>query len=432
MKAYRISIGILILFAFMIMDPWDDILGQHLRGSDGKGFLSGLTEEQRETVQGKVKEMRTQGATREEVGTAVREILKGYGVEPPENSGGLNGPTRFGYNGLYSKLTDEQRETVLGKIKEMRSQGATRKEILLAEAELLKGCGVELPENCPLPGGPKARQRDRGGFLDNLTEEQEKAVRDKIKEMRSQNASHEEIRAAVGKLFEGYGIKLPEHQGEGPRGDFRGLLSGLTEEQRETVQEKMKEMRSQGATPEEIQTAVREMLVGYGIQLPENPGIGGRGGFRPFLSKLSNEQRETVLGKIKEMRSQGASRKEIRATVSEMLKGYGILLPENTENSTSKDTPVESHIKTGNYPNPFNPQTEIAYSLPEDCYIKLTIYNIQGQKVKQLLNEYQSAGTRKVVWDGCDENGEKVASGIYFYRIEAGPNTVTNRMVLLK
>jgi len=368
MKAYRISIGILILFAFMIMDPWDDILGQHLRGSDGKGFLTGLTEEQRETVQGKVKEMRTQGATREEVGTAVREILKGYGVEPPENSGGLNGPTRFGYNGLYSKLTDEQRETVLGKIKEMRSQGATR----------------------------------------------------------------EEIRAAVGKLFEGYGIELPEHQGEGPRGDFRGLLSGLTEEQRETVQEKMKEMRSQGATREEIHTAVAEILKGYGIEVPKNWGEGHQGGFRDFLANLTEEQRETVLGKIKEMRSQGASREEIRTTVSEMLKGYGILLPENTENSTSKDTPAKSEIKTGNYPNPFNPQTEIAYSLPEDCYVKLTIYNIQGQKVKQLVDEYQSAGTKEVVWDGCDENGEKVASGIYFYRIEAGPNSATKRMVLLK
>ena len=368
MKAYRISIGILVLFVLMVMDPWDDILGQHLRGCDGKGFLSSLTEEQREAVQEKVKQMRTQGATREEVGTAVREMFKGYGIEPPEKPEGLNKPMGFG----------------------------------------------------------------PGGFLDKLSEEQREAVRDKIKEMRSRNASHEEIRAAVGKLFEGYGIKLPEHQGEGPRGDFRSLLSGLTEEQRETVQEKMKEMRSQGATPEEIQTAVREMLAGYGIQLPENPGIGGRGGFRPFLSKLSDEQRETVLGKIKEMRSQGASREEIRATVSEMLKGYGILLPENTENSTSKDTPAKSQIKTGNYPNPFNPQTEIAYSLPEDCYVKLTIYNIQGQKVKQLLDEYQSAGTKEVVWDGCDENGEKVASGIYFYRIEAGPNSATKRMVLLK
>jgi hypothetical protein len=369
MKAYRILIGILILFVLMIMDPWDDILGQHLQGSGGKGFLSGLTEEQREAVQGKVKEMRNQGATREEIGTAVDEMLKGYGVELPEKLEGLNKPMGFG---------------------------------------------------------------PPGGFLDKLSEEQREAVLGKIKEMRSQNASPEEIRAAVGKLFEGYGIKLPEHQGEGSRGDFRGLLSGLTEEQRGTVQEKMKEMRNQGATREEIGTAVREMLKGYGIQLPENPGIGGRGGFKPFLSKLSDEQRETVLGKIKEMRSQGASREEIRATVSEMLKGYGILLPENTENSTSKDTPVESQIKTGNYPNPFNPQTQIAYSLTEDCYVKLTIYNIQGQKVKQLLDEYQSAGTKEVVWDGCDENGERVASGIYFYRIEAGPNFATKRMVLLK
>jgi hypothetical protein len=135
---------------------------------------------------------------------------------------------------------------------------------------------------------------------------------------------------------------------------------------------------------------------------------------------------------VKEMRSQGATREEIRATVDEMLKGYGIELPEKTESNSSENTSKESVIKSQNFPNPFNPQTEIAYSLPGDCYVKLTIYNIQGQKVKQLVDEYQSAGTKKVVWDGCDESGEEVASGIYFYRIEAGPNTETNRMALLK
>ena len=432
MKAYRIFIGILILFVLMIMDPWDDILGQHLRGCDGKGLLSGLTEEQREAVQGKVKEMRTQGATREEVGTAVREILKGYGVEPPENAGGLNGPTRFGYNGFYSKLTDEQRETVLGKIKEMRSQSAAREEIHAAVAELLKGYGVELPENCPLPGGPKAWQRDRGGFWDNLTKEQEKAVREKIKEMRSQDANREEIHAAVAEMLKGYGIEVPEDWA-GPHGRG-GFWEDLTKEQREAVREKISEMRNQDATPEEIHAAVAELLKGYGIEVPENwhAPIGFGRGLGGFGTNLTDEQREAVRGKIKEMRSQGATREEIRTAVREMLEGYGIKLPEKTESNSSENTSKESVIKSQNFPNPFNPETGISYTLPEDSYIKLTIYNIQGQKVKQLVDEYQSAGTRKVVWDGCGESGETVASGIYFYRIEAGPNTETNRMVLLK
>ncbi len=85
-----------------------------------------------------------------------------------------------------------------------------------------------------------------------------------------------------------------------------------------------------------------------------------------------------------------------------------------------------------NYPNPFNPQTEIAYSIPEDSYVELTIYNIMGQKVKVLVNGYQSAGTRSVIWDGCDQSGERVASGIYLYKLQAGELTQTKKMSLLK
>jgi uncharacterized protein YoaH (UPF0181 family) len=312
MKAYRISIGTLVLFTLFIVSPTGDVLGQCVGGHNGKGFFAGLTEEQREAVQEKVKEIRSQSAAREEIHAAVAELLKGYGIEPPEKPEGLNKPMGFGPGGFLDKLTDEQREAVREKIKEMRSRGVTRQEIHAAVAETLKGYGIELPEKIDGRHG-----------------------------------------------FKGFG-----HSG--------------------------------------------------------------------FLNKLTDEQREAVRGKIKEMRSQGATREEIRATVAEMLEGYGIKLPKDSEGSSSETAPVEPYIQTQNFPNPFNPQTEIAYSLPGDCYVKLTIYNIQGQKVKQLVDEYQSAGTKKVVWDGCDESGEEVASGIYFYRIEAGPNTETNRMALLK
>jgi 2',3'-cyclic-nucleotide 2'-phosphodiesterase (5'-nucleotidase family) len=85
-----------------------------------------------------------------------------------------------------------------------------------------------------------------------------------------------------------------------------------------------------------------------------------------------------------------------------------------------------------NYPNPFNPQTEIAYSLPEDSYVKLTVYNLLGQKVKNLVDEFQSAGTRKVIWYGRNESGERVASGIYFYKLESKNFTQTKKMILTK
>lgn len=85
-----------------------------------------------------------------------------------------------------------------------------------------------------------------------------------------------------------------------------------------------------------------------------------------------------------------------------------------------------------NYPNPFNLQTEIRYGLPQDARVKLVIYNILGEKVRVLVDEYQPAGERNVVWDGKNDNGDVVASGIYLYRLEAGSFTKTAKMSLLK
>ena len=85
-----------------------------------------------------------------------------------------------------------------------------------------------------------------------------------------------------------------------------------------------------------------------------------------------------------------------------------------------------------NYPNPFNPETEIKYALPQDCDVKLIIYNILGKKVKVLLNKHQIAGFKTVHWDGKDEKGDKVASGVYFYRLEADKFSEVRKMLLVK
>jgi hypothetical protein len=92
----------------------------------------------------------------------------------------------------------------------------------------------------------------------------------------------------------------------------------------------------------------------------------------------------------------------------------------------------ESFSLSQNYPNPFNPQTQIKYALPYDCDVKVSIYNILGRRVRVLVDEHQSAGYRSVHWDGKDEQGDDVASGIYFYKIQAGDFQKTKKMVLLK
>ena len=118
--------------------------------------------------------------------------------------------------------------------------------------------------------------------------------------------------------------------------------------------------------------------------------------------------------------------------LSDVLKQTILGSPALSEVLQGKKERLDNCGLFQNYPNPFNPQTEIAYTLPEGSYVKLEIYNLLGQKVKVLVDEYQSAGTKKVVWDGRNENGEKVSSGIYFYRLDAGNYVQTKKMSLLK
>jgi flagellar hook assembly protein FlgD len=85
-----------------------------------------------------------------------------------------------------------------------------------------------------------------------------------------------------------------------------------------------------------------------------------------------------------------------------------------------------------NYPNPFNPETVIKYALPEDCHVELLIYNILGQKVKTLVDEYQDSGFRMVHWNGRDDKGNELASGVYFCKITAGKYVEVKKMTVLR
>ncbi|MBN1630357.1 MAG: DUF1565 domain-containing protein [Thermoleophilia bacterium] len=86
-----------------------------------------------------------------------------------------------------------------------------------------------------------------------------------------------------------------------------------------------------------------------------------------------------------------------------------------------------------NHPNPFNPITTISYDLPVAGKVELSVYNVAGRLVRSLIrDQVRPAGRHAVTWDGCDDNQEEVASGVYFYRIEAGEFRDMRQMVLLK
>jgi hypothetical protein len=93
--------------------------------------------------------------------------------------------------------------------------------------------------------------------------------------------------------------------------------------------------------------------------------------------------------------------------------------------------PVRNDLRQ-NFPNPFNPTTTIAYDLASGEAVTLAIYDVQGKRVRELVNGRQPAGRHRVEWDGRDGRGQRVASGVYFYRLEAGAYTSTKKMVLLK
>ncbi|MFC1898287.1 C25 family cysteine peptidase [Candidatus Cloacimonadota bacterium] len=109
---------------------------------------------------------------------------------------------------------------------------------------------------------------------------------------------------------------------------------------------------------------------------------------------------------------------------------YPITISEETN---SPDDPISPNVLSAkNYPNPFNPDTTISYSIPSDGKIELAIFNMKGQKVKQLVHDIQVAGSYSINWNGKDNSGSLVSSGIYFYQITTSEKSLKRKMLLLK
>jgi len=105
---------------------------------------------------------------------------------------------------------------------------------------------------------------------------------------------------------------------------------------------------------------------------------------------------------------------------------------EKTEVSLDNGMKPTTYALDQNSPNPFNPVTKINYSLPEATDVQISVFNILGQNVRTLVNDYVEAGNHSVVWDSKDNDGTAVASGMYFYRIKTDQYTDTKKMILLK
>ncbi len=103
--------------------------------------------------------------------------------------------------------------------------------------------------------------------------------------------------------------------------------------------------------------------------------------------------------------------------------------------STSNDEPVSpavTNMLNQNYPNPFNPETTISFNMPEAGQANLAIYNVKGQLVRTLANGKFGYGKQSFVWNGTDDNGQDVTSGLYFYRLTVNGHTESKKMMLMK
>ncbi len=102
-----------------------------------------------------------------------------------------------------------------------------------------------------------------------------------------------------------------------------------------------------------------------------------------------------------------------------------------TDETGDRERPFE-FVLSQNYPNPFNPSTKIEFTLAKSGFVTLQIYDVLGRKVRTLVSEELSAGYKSVVWDGKNEDGEDVASGVYFYQLKVGDFSEPKKMLLLK
>ncbi|MBN2280792.1 MAG: C10 family peptidase [Candidatus Marinimicrobia bacterium] len=116
------------------------------------------------------------------------------------------------------------------------------------------------------------------------------------------------------------------------------------------------------------------------------------------------------------------------ATVAKTIQ---VKVLEPVEIDETEDIPTVFQLFQ-NFPNPFNPSTQIVYSIPENCPVQLAIYNIRGQKVTTLVEGYRPAGNYRIEWSGTDEQGNRVPAGIYFYILDSENHRIYRKMLLVK
>ena len=208
---------------------------------------------------------------------------------------------------------------------------------------------------------------------------------------------------------------------QGRRGRYRSARheTVLTTDQRTQIQALADSLRDVGASRTDIRAAIADLFADWGIQRPNR-----RDG---FFAQLSADQKAELRALVDELRSAGATREEIRAAVITLFESWGLQLPE-PEGAWFHQR-IGSAF---NRPNPFNPSTAITYTVEEASVVGVQIFDLTGRLLQSFEPGFQAIGTYSVRWEGQLANGLPAPSGIYFYRITAGDQALVRRMLLLK
>jgi len=167
------------------------------------------------------------------------------------------------------------------------------------------------------------------------------------------------------------------------------------------------------------------VTVGQTVELDVTPAITGNGTFSLGLQSASTTA-------VQYSSKEGATKPELVIQTGTSLLTRNADLTPNRIGAEAEEiaTPLPEHIALSpNYPNPFNAQTVIEYALPEAARVRLVVYNLVGQMVRKLVDETQPAGYKRILWDGRNEYGGEMSSGIYFLQLMIDRQKLLRKML---
>ncbi len=299
----------------------------------------------------------------------------------------------------------------------------------------------------------------------DLSKEQRQQLRALRDSLDGAGATPEACRAAHDQLFQSWGLEAPPMPGgrgpcgkgmgsrdDGDQGSMKDIGPRLNQEQRQQLRALRDSLDDAGATPQACRAAHDQLFQSWGVEAPPMPGgrgpcgKGERGSMKGKGPRLSQEQRQELRALRDRLDAEGATPMACRSAHDQLFQSWGMEAPpmpggrgpcgkgRASANKESASTPVEEAnvLGLGNHPNPFNPSTEIRFTLPEAGKVRVAVYDMKGQLVQELVDGRQSAGEHRVAWEGRDAKGREVASGAYVLQADWKGHRESHTITLLR